>query len=381
MNQLKICTRCVMDAGVPEITFASDGTCNYCREFLDRTSHQIFRSSEELAPGRETFVAAVKAAGKGHRYDCVVGVSGGVDSSWALVKALEAGLRPLAVHMDNGWNSELAQNNIHVLVQKLGVDLYTHVIDWPEYRELMQAFFDADVVDVELLYDNAMLAVNYLQAEAHGIRYILSGVNSSTEGMRMPLSWNWFKRDRRNILGIARAHGIRGFRTFPSVGTMHYIRHEVIRRIHWVSFLDFFDYNKEEALSTLETQYGYKRYPYKHYESVFTRFYQGHILPRKFGIDKRKLHLSTLVASRQMTRNEALKALQSEPYPSPQALDNDINYFLKKMRWSRAELDGYLQRQRRAHSEYPSEWPLWKRLHRIHQWLAKSKCQLKGGKR
>jgi hypothetical protein len=309
-----------------------------------------------------------------------VGVSGGVDSSWALVKAVEAGLRPLAVHMDNGWNSELAQNNIHVLVQKLGIDLYTHVIDWPEYRGLMQAFFQADVVDVELLYDNAMLAVNYLQAESHGIRHILSGVNSSTEGMRMPPGWNWFKRDRRNILGIARAHYIPGFRTFPSVGTLHYIRHEVIRRIRWVSFLDYFDYNKEEALSTLETRYGYKRYPYKHYESVFTRFYQGHILPRKFGIDKRKLHLSTLVISKQMKREEALRLLQSPPYPSEQALEDDITYFLKKMRWSRAELDAYIARPERSHANYPSEWPLWKRLHKIHQWLARNRQRLGGGK-
>jgi N-acetyl sugar amidotransferase len=355
-----------MDSSVPDIVFAPDGICNYCEEFLARTSHCLFRSVEETARGRDAFIAAVKASGKGRPYDCVVGVSGGVDSSWALVKAVECGLRPLAVHMDNGWNSELAQNNIHVLVQKLGIDLYTHVIDWPEYRALMQSFFDADVVDVELLYDNAMLAVNYLQAESHGIRYILSGVNSSTEGMRMPLGWNWFKRDRRNILGIARAHGIKGFRTFPSVGTLHYIRHEIIQRIRWVSFLDYFDYNKEEALTALETKYGYKRYPYKHYESVFTRFYQGYILPRKFGIDKRRLHLGTLVASKQLSRDEALSLIGSAPYPSEQALVDDITYFLKKMRWDRRQLDEYLQRPRRSHADYPSEWPMWKRLHKVY---------------
>ena len=160
------CLRCVMDASADGIVFDENGVCNYCKEFLDRKS------------------------GKGKPYDCVVGVSGGVDSSWTLVEVVRLGLRPLAVHMDNGWNSELAQNNIANLVRNLGVDLHTHVIDWGEYRELMQAFFDADVIDLELLYDNAMLAVNYAQARQFDLKYILAGTNKATEGMRIPKTWN-----------------------------------------------------------------------------------------------------------------------------------------------------------------------------------------------
>jgi N-acetyl sugar amidotransferase len=316
------------------------------------------------------FVEEVKRKGRGRKYDCVVGVSGGVDSSWALVQAVDHGLRPLAVHMDNGWNSELAQNNIANLIQKLGVDLYTHVINWGEYRALMQAFFDADVIDVELLYDNAMLAVNYQQAAAHGVAHILAGTNQATEGMRMPANWNWFKYDRRNIKAVAARFGGTGLDTFPSIGTVDFIWYEFIRRIRWTSFLDYFDYNKAAAMSILQQNYSYKPYPYKHYESIFTRFYQGYLLREKFGVDKRLLHLGTLVASGQMTRDEALKGLEGIPFPSESELDTDREYFLKKMGWSRQKLDEYLQRPERSHADYGSERSLWEALSRIYARIA-----------
>ena len=197
------------------------------------------------------------------------------------------------------------------------MDLYTHVIDWREYRKLMQAFFDADVVDVELLYDNAMTAVNMRQAARFGVTYILTGVNQATEGMRMPPGWNWFKRDRRNIRAIWRRFGDGGrLKTFPAIGTAQYLYYTHLRRIQWVSFLDYFDYDKPRALRELSDRFGYKPYPYKHYESVFTRFYQGYILPRKFGIDKRRLHLGTLVVSGQMKREDALADLSACPTPA-----------------------------------------------------------------
>ena len=194
-----MCNRCVMDTTAADITFDENGVCNYCTEFLSRSGHILNKSPEQRKVELDAFVSKVKADGKGKKYDCIVGVSGGVDSSWVLVKAVELGLRPLAVHMDNGWNSELAQNNIANLIKYLNVDLYTHVIDWQEYRGLMQAFFDADVIDIELLYDNAMLSVNYQKASYYGLKYILSGSNQSYEGMAMPKNWNWLKFDKRNI--------------------------------------------------------------------------------------------------------------------------------------------------------------------------------------
>lgn len=345
-----------MDTTAAGITFDAMGVCNYCSDFSAR-------SRVSTAPNEhDTLIREIRAAGVGKPYDCVVGVSGGVDSSWALVQAVRAGLRPLAVHMDNGWNSELAQNNIANLVRILGVDLYTHVIDWDEYRGLMQAFFDADVIDVELLYDNAMLAINYRMAARYRLRHILTGSNQSTEGMHMPSNWNWMKYDRRNIAAISRRMGGPKLRTFPAIGVAGYLWYRMVRGIRWVPFLDGFDFNKDEAVDLLTREFGFKAYLYKHYESVFTRFYQGHILPRKFGVDKRRLHLSSLIVSGQMSREAAATLLREEPYPAPQALEEDRAYFCKKMGWSMADLDVYLARGSRSHDAFASERPVWDAL-------------------
>ncbi|MBG0744686.1 MAG: N-acetyl sugar amidotransferase [Cylindrospermopsis raciborskii KL1] len=360
------CNRCVMDTSALDITFDVNGVCNYCTEFLERSAHLINEDPVAKKARLDELVLRVKRSGHGKPYDCVVGVSGGVDSSWTLVQVVKLGLRPLAVHMDNGWNSELAQNNIANLVRGLGVDLYTHVIDWEEYRNLMQAFFDANVIDVELLYDNAMLAVNYQQASRYNIKFILAGTNQATEGMRMPKEWNWFKYDKRNIQALGRSVGTR-LNTFPSIGTLGYIYYEFLRKIKWTSFLDFVPYNKFEALDNLERDFGYKRYPFKHYESIFTRFYQGYLLPRKFNVDKRKLHLGTLVASGQMTRDEALIGLEGIPYPSLAALEEDVEYFLKKMRWNGEQLNNYLIQPEIPHNYYPTEKPLWDFLTKVYK--------------
>lgn len=353
------CRRCVMDTSAPDIVFDEGGICNYCTEFFQRYSRLLYKQPSQRARELQDFVNGVKKDGKGKRYDCVVGVSGGVDSSWALVQAVEHGLRPLAVHMDNGWNSELAQSNIANLIRRLGVDLYTHVIDWDEYRNLMQAFFDADVIDVELLYDNAMLAVNYQQAARNGVKFILGGTNEATEGMRMPNGWNWFKYDKRNIKALGRRFGGTRLRTFPAIGTVDFMWYVFVRGIKWTSFLNYFVYDKFEALEVLKRDYGFKPYPYKHYESVFTRFYQGYILPKKFRVDKRLVHFSTLIASEQMSRGDAIKALDGIAYPSEKSLEEDKQYFLKKMGWSQSQLTEYLCRPAKPHSDYPSERPLW----------------------
>ncbi len=353
------CTRCLMDTTASDIVFDEQSFCNYCTNYLKYSSHIIHEKSEQKEARLNALIARIKAAGDGKPYDCIVGVSGGVDSSWTLVEVKRLGLRPLAVHMDNGWNSELAQSNIANLVRSLGIDLYTHVIDWEEYRTLMQAFFDADVIDIELLYDNAMMAVNYQQASKYGLKYILAGTNQATEGMKIPKNWNWFKYDKRNIKSLARKGGLKKLETFPVIGTFGFIWHQFIKKNHWISFLDFLPYNKFDALNELEKKYGYKRYPFKHYESVFTRFYQGYLLPKKFRVDKRKIHLSTLVISGQMSREEALKGLIGIPYPSTEDQEQDIHYFIKKMKWSRKDLEDYLLRPEVSHAAYPTEKPLW----------------------
>ena len=363
----KICSRCVMDTSASDITFDDYNVCNYCSGFLERSGHILGKDPDQRQQELDAFVAKVKTLGKGKQYDCVMGVSGGIDSSWALVQAKRLGLRPLAVHMDNGWNSELAQSNIANLVRGLGVDLYTHVIDWTEYRNLMQAFFDSDVIDVELLYDNAMLAVNYQQAARHGVKFILEGTNQATEGMPLPKEWTWFKFDKRNIKSIGKRFGDLRLTTFPSIGTLGYIYFEFVRKIRWIAFLDYFDYKQVEVLETLKLEFDYKAYPYKHYESIFTRFYQGYILPKKYKVDKRRVHLGTLVASGQMTREQAILDMKGIAYPSERSLEDDKIYFTKKMGWTLQQLQEYIDRPSKPHLNYPSERFVWDWLVKIYK--------------
>jgi N-acetyl sugar amidotransferase len=358
-----------MDTSAPDINFEKDGVCNYCTDFLARADHILSENLQLKEARLKAFVEKVKERGRGKTYDCIVGVSGGVDSSWVLVKSVEYGLRPLAVHMDNGWNSELAQSNIANLVRGLGVDLYTHVIDWQEYRSLMQAFFDADVIDVELLYDNAMLAVNFQQAAKFGVKYLLTGSNESSEGMAIPPSWNWHKYDKKNILAIAKYFGDVKIISFPAIGTLGRIWHEVIQQRQWIGFPNLLDYKKNEAIKHLTKTFSYKPYPYKHYESIFTRFYQGHILPVKFSVDKRRVHFSTLIVTGQMKRQAALDDLVRIPYLSEQALKEDKEYFLKKMNWTLDQLDDYLTRPRVEHNHYKSERKLYEKLSTLRKKL------------
>lgn len=355
----QVCSRCVMDTSAANITFDEKGVCNFCNDFLENFGSILHKDPTQSKQLLDSLISRVKSEGKQKRYDCIVGLSGGVDSSWTLLQIVKLGLRPLAVHMDNGWDTELAQNNISNIVRKLDVDLYTHVIDWDEYRKLMQSFFDADVIDVELLYDNAMLAVNYMQARKYGIKYILAGSNHATEGMAIPSGWSWFKYDKRNIKSIGKHFSNTKLVTFPSIGTFDYIKYEIVQGIKWICFLDYLEYNKFDALKVLKKDFDYKPYPYKHYESIFTRFYQGYILREKFGVDKRRLHLSTLVIAGQISRDEALKGLSGIPYPSNESLEEDKQYFLKKMGWSMDQLNDYISRPEKSHRLYPSEKPLW----------------------
>ena len=357
-----------MDSTAAGISFDDEGRCNYCTDFLKRLETYQPATPQELQSRREALIARIKREGKGKRYDCIVGLSGGADSAYALYLAKSSGLRPLAVHMDNGWDSELAANNIENLVRKLGVDLYTHVINWDEYRRLMQAFFDANVIDVELLYDNAMLAVNYQMAEKYGLNWILAGTNTTTEGMPVPDNWNWYKFDVRNIVAIARRAGVK-LDTFPTAGTVDTWIKRVVKRIRWLTFLDYIDYYKPACLEFLVKELGYRPYPYKHYESIFTRFYQGYILPVKFNVDKRKLHLSTLIMSGQMSRDDALELMKCPPYPSQEALQDDIQYFLKKMGWSKEQLAAYLKAPEVPHDVYPSEKVLARRINAVSRFV------------
>jgi len=358
MPSYQLCTRCVMDVTAKDIVFDEEGRCNYCTAFLRGMEGSEARAADSQYHCDE-LISTIKATGKGKEYDCIVGVSGGVDSSYALYLAVKHGLRPLAVHLDNGWNSELASHNIANLVNSLGVDLYTHVINWEENRDLQLSFFKANVVDIELLMDNAMLALNYQQAAKHRVQHMLLGYNQATEGMAIPPRWINYKRDVYNIRQIHKRFGSVPIKTHPLLSTVDYLWYTYIRRIKELSFLDYFPYNKFEALELLQKKFGYKPYPYKHYESVFTRFYQGYILPRKFGYDKRRVHLSNLIVSGQMTRDEAMRLLESSPYPDPEQEEQDRIFVMKKLGFSEDSFNQYMSAPEVPHRAYGSEEWLW----------------------
>ena len=367
----QVCARCVMDTSAPDIRFDAEGVCNYCSDFMARHASAPIDETA-LAAERERFIERVKAHGRGKRYDCIIGLSGGADSSYALYLAVQSGLRPLAVHFDNGWDSELAQHNIARLVRELGVDLHTHVVDWPENRDMQRALFSAGVVDIEMIMDNGQAALNFREALRHGLKDILSGTNTRTEGMPMPPGWTHYKFDVRNIRAIQRRFGTMGIKTHPLMSTLDlfYFRH--VRGVRWHNFLDLIVYNKAEAVEVLQRQFGYVPYRYKHNESVFTRFYQNYLLPKKFGIDKRRVHHSTQICTGQMTRSAALEDLKSNPYIDSGEAASDRKYVLKKLGMSDAELDAYLSAPPVPHRNYPSEMLLLQFLGRVRRAIGRS---------
>ena len=362
-SQPQVCQRCVMDSSAENIQFDANGVCHFCTQFLQKQTPVLEKPDAIRSNESGELIDRIKYAGRRQRYDCVVGVSGGIDSSYVLHLAVENGLRPLAVHMDNNWNSEAAANNIKNMVTRLGVDLYTHVIEWQCYRSLLQAFLDADVVDIELLYDNASQGVVYRQAKKHGVRYMLMGFNAATEGLMLPRGWRHFKWDLRNIRDIARS-GDASTKKFPGIGIWRRLYYHKVCRMQQVRLLNYVDFSKTQALELLEERYDYKRYEYKHYESILTRFYQGYLLPMKFGIDKRRVHASTLIMTGEMTRPEALEMLDRPAY-DPAEIERDRKYFVKKMGWAESQLDDYLSRPPRRHDEFRSDGPLWQKMRRL----------------
>lgn len=351
MDAYRICTRCIMDTTDPDITFDDAGVCSHCHRFDALiTSGSYLRKREPHA--LDALVAAVKRSGQSRRYDCVIGVSGGVDSTYTAYVTKKMGLRPLAVHLDNGWDSELAVKNIERTLQTIGIDLYTHVLDWEEFRDLQLAFLKASTPDSEIPTDHAILAILYKVAAREGVRYILSGHNTATEGGGVA-AWSQGHGDWRYIRSVHRRYGTRPLRSFVHYGVLDFAYYTLVKRIRWVQFLDYFDYHKQDALALLQNELGWKYYGGKHYESIYTRFYQGFILPRKFGFDKRRLHLSSLVWSGQVSREAAAADMLRPDYPVElQAADRE--YCLKKLGLCEAEFDAIMTAPRRTFGDYPS---------------------------
>ena len=358
-NALRMCTRCVMDESDPQIAFDADGVCNHCIEF-DTVTRRHWHPDEEGARQLAGILDRIKAAGAGKEYDCILGLSGGVDSSYLALKVHEWGLRPLVVHVDAGWNSELAVANIENIVKHCGFDLHTHVVDWEEMRDLHLAYLRSGIANQDVPQDHVFFASLYHFATSNGIRYILSGGNLATEGV-FPKSWHGSAMDATNLKAIHRRFGERPLRTYSTIGFFrYYLWYPFVKGMRTVRLLNYMPYNKAEAVAELARKVGWRAYGRKHGESLFTNFFQNHYLPVKFGYDKRKPHLSSLIVSGQMTRDEALAKL-AEPLYDPDKLETDIRYFCKKLRITRQQLDELMA----APSHHYSEFANWEWKHRL----------------
>ena len=354
------CSRCILDAADdPDLALDAAGVCRHCRDYDQTYATQVLTG----AAGEErlnAIAARIRREGAGRKYDCILGVSGGVDSTYLAYQARRLGLRPLAVHLDNGWNSELAVSNIENLITRLRLDLHTYVVDWDEFRDVQLAYLKASVIDIEAVTDHAILATLHRLAKQHRIRTILSGGNVTTEAV-LPSHWIFNKYDDVNLTAIHARHGTRKLVTFPIFDWRLKLYCNRVLKVRSVSPLNYMPYVKQDVKQLIASELGWRDYGVKHGESVFTRFYQGYILPTKFGVDKRKAHLSNLVCSGQMTRDEALSEMEKPVY-DPELLRADREFVLKKLGFSEAEFDRLMREPPRSHLDYPIERPLHQRF-------------------
>ena len=349
----RICTRCIMDTTDPEIYFDDKGVCHRCHDYNRVIRDHVFADDTGKQRWHET-AQRIKAEGYGKPYDCVIGLSGGVDSSYVAWLVKNAGLRPLAVHLDNGWNTEVAVRNIENIVKILDIDLHTEVLDWEEFRSLQAAFIRASVPDCEIPTDHAIAASLYQAALRERVRFIITGGNFVTELM-VPSSWSEGQTDWKYIKHINRKFGTKSLRTFPHYRYWHKtIYYPGIKKLELISPLNWIEYNKFEAIEFMQKELGWASYGGKHHESVYTRFYQGYILPRKFAADKRRPHLSCLINDGRITRDYALREIQQPPLDE-EIVQRDKIFVIKKLGFSEVEFEDIMNELPKKFVDFPSD--------------------------
>jgi len=358
-TQYRQCAVSVMDTiADTDIRFDEQGISNYYYDYKRAEKESVFRG-EEGAARMQAMVDVIKKEGEGKPYDCIMGLSGGVDSTYIAMLAKQYGLRPLAVHFDNGWNSELAVMNIENIVTKLGFDLFTYVINWEEFKDLQLAYLQASVVDIEAITDHAIFATLYRMAGERNIKYILSGTNVQTENT-LPKSWIFPKTDHINIKAIHKAFGTVPLTNYPFMDMKVKRYYQNIKGVQSWSMLNYLDYNKQKVKDLIQKELGWRDYGGKHYESVWTRFYQGYILPTKFKIDKRKAHLSDLIFSGQITKEQAMEELKTPMYDAEQ-FKTDYDFVLKKLGLTHEAFQAILAAPPRSHYDFDYEMAIDKR--------------------
>lgn len=377
MSKKQICTNCVMDTTDTKITFDEKGVCDHCNTFHEEISPN-WHTDEKGEKALWAIINKIKEEGKGKDFDCLMGMSGGIDSSYLLYVMVEKyGLRPLVFHVDAGWNSQIAVNNIERLVDGLGLDLYTEVINWEEIKDLQLAFFKSGVSHVDTPQDHSFFATMYKFASKHNIKHILTGGNYSTECVRNPLEWMYYQSDSIQLRDIYKKHGTGKLKDYPISNILwHKVYLPYVKGIKLIRPLDYIPYNKDEAMQLLVDKYGYQKYPQKHFESRFTRFYESYWLPKKFGFDTRKVQYSSLILTNQMTREVALEKL-SKPAYDPDTIAQDFEFIATKLGIKVEELQSYMDAPNKTFRDYKSQESIYKVGAKVMRMLGLEK----GGKR
>jgi N-acetyl sugar amidotransferase len=370
MNDLDnvVCTRCVMDSSDPLIEFDLDGFCNNCKEAINKLQSKPYSLNEEEKEVEfEKLIKKIKADGVGKKYDCLIGLSGGVDSTYVAYILRKKGLRCLAIHLDNGWNSELSVMNIENICKKLNIDLFTKVLNWSEFKSLQIAFLKSSTPDSEVPTDHAIFASLFENAISFNIKYILTGSNLSSESI-LPIMWSYGHWDWKYIKGINNRFGSMRLKDFPHFNVLKLVFILVIKRIKIISTLNYVNYNKEEAKKIIMKELDWRDYGSKHHESIYTKFFQTYILPRKFGIDKRKAHFSSLICSGQLTRVDALSSLKISQLISNE-VENDKTYVEKKLDLSPEAFDEIMSTETKTFKDYPNNLRLISKFQNIKKYL------------
>lgn len=356
-----MCTRCIMRPVDDPDLVLTDGVCHHCRRYDELISTRVV-PGEAGRRELDRIVGRIKSQSRGD-YDCLIGVSGGVDSTYVALKVIELGLRPLAVHIDTGWNSNTAVENIQKTLDKLGIELHTQVLDLREFYDLQRSFLLASTPDGDIPADHAIQATLWKLARRNRIRYIISGMNFSTESISVP-AWAYGHSDWKYIRDVQRHHGTRPLKKYPHFGFFQLFWTTFVKRIRIISILNYLDYDKASALETLSQELGWTNYGGKHFESIYTRYYQGHLLPQKFGIDKRRGHLSDLVNSGQLTRDQALAQIQESDYPE-ELRQRDEELVRKKLSLTADEYQAIWDTPRRSFRDYRNSYETVQRLRRL----------------
>ncbi len=349
LRPYQICKQCIMDTTDPDIYFDSEGICCYCHLMAKKA--KIYSEPENVLKEKlEKVIFSIKKEGQNKKYDCIIGVSGGIDSTYVAYLVKKLGLRPLAVHLDNGWDTEIAVSNINKTLKILNIELYTYVIDWEEFKNLQLAFLKASTPDSEIPTDHAIYAVLRKIAAQKKIKYIIDGVNFASETI-MPKAWSQGYSDWGYIKLVNKLYGNKKLKKYPHYSFWNLFYYKRIKKQVTVSILNYIKYNKLEAKQTLIKELNWQDYGGKHYESLYTRFFQAYILPRKFGFDKRRAHLSTLINSGQISRNDALEQIKNALY-SKDLLQEHLEFVIKKFGITKQEFDDIINLSAKRYSDY-----------------------------